>query len=83
MYQINISKNYWNTTTTYGEIMYEYEEKAQHQMEIEKLSSIVNQLEKVRLIATQALEAIKESGVASIAEQALAQLEELKKRPNG
>ena len=63
--------------------MYEYEEKAQHQIEINKLNEAVFRLEKVRLIAIQALEAIKESGVVSIADQALAELNELKKRPNG
>jgi len=83
MYQIKIKKDFWETTTTYGDVMYEYEEKAQHQIEINKLNEAVFRLEKVRLIAIQALEAIKESGVVSIADQALAELNELKKRPNG
>ena len=85
MYQTNyvvIPKDYW-TTTINGDGMLEYEEIAQLRIAMRTQDERIKYLDRIRLVAMQALEAIKESGVASIANQALNELEELKKRPNG
>ena len=85
MYQTNyivIPKDYW-TTTTNGEVMLEYEEVAQLKIQIKRHNALIEYLEKIRLISMQALEAINESGVVAIAEQAISELEELKSNPSG
>ena len=78
---IIVPEDYW--TTTNGEVMLEYEEVAQLKIQINRQDSIIEYLEKVKLISMQALEAINESGVVAIAEQALSELEELKSNPSG
>ena len=63
--------------------MLEYEEMAQLKIQIARQDALIAYLEKIRLVAIQALEAIEESGVANIAGQAMEELRDLEKLPNG
>ena len=80
---IDIPENYWVSTTTSGDVMLEYEEVATLRMEQTRLNARLNELEKIRIIAKNALEAIEDSGLASIATLSLKEIREIEKRPNG
>ena len=79
---IKIPKKYWDSSTSYGDVMLEYEEIASLKMERTRLNAKLEELERIRLIAKTALEAIDESGLASIAKLSLEEIKRVEKHPN-
>ena len=62
--------------------MLEYEEIANMQIQLNKQNALIKNLERIKFIAINALEAIEDSGSTSIANLAMEEIKNVEKFPN-
>ena len=79
---IRIPENYWNSSKKNGVYMLEYEEIANMQIQLNKQNALIKNLERIKFIAINALEAIEDSGSTSIANLAMEEIKNVEKFPN-
>ena len=74
---IRIPENYWKSSKKNGVYMLE-----NMQIQLNKQNALIKNLERIKFIAINALEAIEDSGSTSIANLAMEEIKNVEKFPN-